>query len=204
MKSGMLAAEAMFNALASGAEGRDELTQYGELYQQSWLYDELHKARNIMPAQHRFGMFLGAMFAGSISTSLEASYLYLARPETDHAKLKDQAAAKRPDYPKPDGVISFDKLSSVFLTNTYHEEDQPCHLRLTDPDIPVGTNLPKYDQRRDTPSRVYEVIEEVDGPRFQINAQNCIHCKTCDIKDPAQNITWVVPEGTGGPNYGNM
>jgi len=207
MKSGMLAAEAMFNALASGAEGRDELTQYGELYQQSWLYDELHKARNIMPAQHRFGMFLGAMFAWIDQYIFRGKLPFTwLDPKPDHAKLKDQAAAKRPDYPKPDGVISFDKLSSVFLTNTYHEEDQPCHLRLTDPDIPVGTNLPKYDEpaQRYCPAGVYEVIEEVDGPRFQINAQNCIHCKTCDIKDPAQNITWVVPEGTGGPNYGNM
>ena len=207
MKSGMLAAEAMFNALASGAEGRDELTQYYELYRQSWLHDELHKARNFMPAQHRFGMFLGAMFAWIDQYIFRGKLPFTwLDPKPDHAKLKDQAAAKRPDYPKPDGVISFDKLSSVFLTNTYHEEDQPCHLRLTDPDIPVGTNLPKYDEpaQRYCPAGVYEVIEEVDGPRFQINAQNCIHCKTCDIKDPAQNITWVVPEGTGGPNYGNM
>ena len=207
MKSGMLAAEAMFNALASGAEGRDELTQYVELYQQSWLYDELHKARNIMPAQHRFGMFLGAMFAWIDQYIFRGKLPFTwLDPKPDHAKLKDQAAAKRPDYPKPDGLISFDKLSSAFLRHTDHEEDHPCHLRLTDPDIPVGTNLPKYDEpaQRYCPAGVYEVIEEVDGPRFQINAQNCIHCKTCDIKDPAQNITWVVPEGTGGPNYGNM
>ena len=207
MKSGMLAAEAIFEALAAGSEGHDELNRYTELYRASWLHDELRKARNIMPAQHKFGMFVGAMFAWIDQYIFRGKLPFTwLDSKPDHAKLKDQAAAKKPDYPKPDGIISFDKLSSVFLTNTYHEEDQPCHLRLTDPSIPVGVNLPKYDEpaQRYCPAGVYEIVEEVDGPRFQINSQNCIHCKTCDIKDPAQNITWVVPEGTGGPNYGNM
>ena len=124
----------------------------------------------------------------------------------DHAALKPASACKKPDYPKPDGVLSFDKLSSVFLSNTNHEEDQPCHLTLADASIPISENLPKYDEpaQRYCPAGVYEVIEEDAGPRFQINAQNCVHCKTCDIKDPAQNINWVVPEGAGGPNYPNM
>lgn len=208
MKSGMLAAEAIYQAISSGCEGRQELTTYTELYKQSWLYDELYRARNTMPAQHRFGMFLGAMFAWV------DQYLFRGRlpftwkdPTPDYAKLKQQDKCKKPIYPKPDGSISFDKLSSVFLTNTAHEEDQPCHLQLKDPNIPVNSNLPLYDEpaQRYCPAGVYEIITEADaGPRFQINAQNCIHCKTCDIKDPAQNITWVVPEGTGGPNYGNM
>ncbi|MBT5204739.1 MAG: electron transfer flavoprotein-ubiquinone oxidoreductase [Gammaproteobacteria bacterium] len=208
MKSGMLAADAIYQALSSGSEGRQELTAYTELYKQSWLYDELYRARNTMPAQHKFGMFLGAMFAWI------DQYLFRGRlpftwkdPTPDYAKLKPQDKCKKPIYPKPDGSISFDKLSSVFLTNTSHEEDQPCHLQLKDPNIPVNSNLPLYDEpaQRYCPAGVYEIITEADaGPRFQINAQNCIHCKTCDIKDPAQNITWVVPEGTGGPNYGNM
>ena len=121
--------------------------------------------------------------------------------------MKEASTVAKIEYPKPDGVISFDKLSSVFLSNTYHEEDQPCHLTLEDPDIPISINLPKYDEpaQRYCPAGVYEVLEEENGePKFQINAQNCVHCKTCDIKDPAQNITWVVPEGAGGPNYPNM
>ena len=124
----------------------------------------------------------------------------------DHAKLQPAARAQRIDYPKPDGVLSFDKLSSVFLSNTNHEEDQPCHLTLADAELPIRDNLPLYDEpaQRYCPAGVYEVVEEAGGPRFQINAQNCVHCKTCDIKDPAQNITWVAPEGSGGPNYGNM
>ena len=124
-----------------------------------------------------------------------------------HKALKLASKSEKPDYPKPDGVISFDKLSSVFLTNTYHEEDQPCHLQLKDPNIPINSNLPLYDEpaQRYCPAAVYEVVENDQGEKeFKINAQNCIHCKTCDIKDPAQNINWVVPEGTGGPNYGNM
>jgi electron-transferring-flavoprotein dehydrogenase len=130
----------------------------------------------------------------------------LKDPKPDHQTLTSFASAKKIDYPKPDGILSFDKLSSVFLSNTNHEEDQPCHLQLADPSIPIAKNLPEFDEpaQRYCPAGVYEVIEENGSKRFQINAQNCVHCKTCDIKDPAQNITWVVPEGAGGPNYPNM
>ena len=130
----------------------------------------------------------------------------LKDPTPDHATLKKAAESKRIDYPKPDGVLSFDMLSSVFVSNTNHEEDQPCHLQLLDVDIPLARNLPDYDEpaQRYCPAGVYEVVAENGETRFQINAQNCVHCKTCDIKDPAQNIVWVVPEGAGGPNYPNM
>jgi electron-transferring-flavoprotein dehydrogenase len=156
---------------------------------------------------HKFG----TLFGGSYS-SVERFIRPLAKwtfkdPKPDYATLMEASAAKKIDYPKPDGVISFDKLSSVFLSNTYHEEDQPCHLTLKDPSIPISVNLPKYDEpaQRYCPAGVYEVLEDEGGePKFQINAQNCVHCKTCDIKDPAQNITWIVPEGAGGPNYPNM
>ena len=207
MKSGMLAAEAVFEALSNESEGREALTRYTELYEASWLYKELHTARNIMPAQHKFGMLVGAMFAWVDQYIFRGKLPFTwTAPKPDYAKLKDQSACKRPNYPKPDGVITFDKLSSVFLTSTSHEEDQPCHLTLKDASIPIAVNLPKYDEpaQRYCPAGVYEIVEEAEGSRFQINAQNCIHCKTCDIKDPSQNINWVVPEGMGGPNYGNM
>ena len=208
MKSGMLAAEAVYASVKDGSTGREELDGYVTAYENSWLYEELYTARNIMPLQHRLGLFMGAaaawvdqyIFRGRLPFTLKD-------PTPDHARLKLASNSRKPNYPKPDGVLSFDKLSSVFLTATNHEEDQPCHLQLTDPDIPINTNLPLYDEpaQRYCPAGVYEVMEEADGSkRFQINAQNCIHCKTCDIKDPAQNINWVVPEGNGGPNYGNM
>jgi electron-transferring-flavoprotein dehydrogenase len=207
MKSGMLAAEATFAALKDGATGGDEILGYPEAYQNSWLYDELYTARNTTGWLHKLGLFLGSaatwvdqyIFQGKLPFTLKDS-------KPDHAALKLASKCEKPDYPKPDGVISFDKLSSVFITNTFHEEDQPCHLQLKDANIPIHSNLPLYDEpaQRYCPAGVYEVIEEEGGKRFQINAQNCIHCKTCDIKDPAQNINWVVPEGTGGPNYGNM
>ncbi|MDA0790165.1 MAG: electron transfer flavoprotein-ubiquinone oxidoreductase [Proteobacteria bacterium] len=208
MKSGMLAAEAVFEALKSGAAGGTELTSYTELYKNSWIHEELYRARNTMPLQHKLGLFLGSamiwidqyIFQGHLPFTLKDS-------KADHEQLQLASKAEKPDYPKPDGVISFDKLSSVFLTSTSHEEDQPCHLQLSDPNIPIHSNLPLYDEpaQRYCPAGVYEVIEQQDGSKqFQINAQNCIHCKTCDIKDPAQNINWVVPEGAGGPNYGNM
>jgi electron-transferring-flavoprotein dehydrogenase len=208
MKSGMLAAEAVYAAVKDGSPGGEELDGYVSAYQNSWLYEELYTARNIMPLQHRLGLFMGAaaawvdqyIFRGRLPFTLKD-------PTPDHDRLKLASKSRKPNYPKPDGVLSFDKLSSVFLTATNHEEDQPCHLQLTDPDIPINTNLPLYDEpaQRYCPAGVYEVMEEADGSkRFQINAQNCIHCKTCDIKDPAQNINWVVPEGNGGPNYGNM
>ena len=208
MKSGMLAAESIFAALKAGSVGYDELQSYPDAVKGSWLHEELFVARNTSSWLHKFGLFLGSamtwidqyIFRGRMPITL-------SDPKPDYATLKPANKSEKIVYPKPDGVISFDKLSSVFLTNTSHEEDQPCHLQLSDPAIPIGTNLPLYDEpaQRYCPAGVYEVIEEPNGDkRFQINAQNCIHCKTCDIKDPAQNINWVVPEGTGGPNYGNM
>ena len=208
MKSGMLAAEAAADALLAGREGGDELTAYQEGFKNSWLYDELYKSRNFGAAIHKWGAIMGGafnfidqnIFGGKIPFTLHDS-------KPDHACLKPAAEAKKIDYPKPDGKLSFDKLSSVFLSNTNHEEDQPIHLRLTDPNVPIEKNLPLYDEpaQRYCPAGVYEVVSNDDGSkRFQINAQNCVHCKTCDIKDPAQNITWVAPEGTGGPNYPNM
>ncbi len=207
MKSGMLAADAVFDALASGATGGTELTAFPEAFKNSWLYNELYEARNAGPAIHKFGAFFGSAFAWIDQTFFRGRAPFtLSDPVPDYAKLIKAADAKQIDYPKPDNVLSFDKLSSVFLSNTNHAEDQPCHLVLTDPTIPIARNLPDYDEpaQRYCPAAVYEVVIENGSPRFQINSQNCVHCKTCDIKDPAQNITWVVPEGTGGPNYPNM
>ena len=207
MKSGMMAGETVYEAVKRGSGGAEELTDYPEKFRESWLYDELHAGRNVGPAMHKLGMFLGSayafvdqMFGGRLPFTFKDN-------KADHDGLKLAARAEPIDYPKPDGEISFDKLSSVFLTNTFHEEDQPCHLQLTDDSIPIFSNLVKFDEpaQRYCPAGVYEVVEQDDGEKqFQINAQNCIHCKTCDIKDPAQNITWVAPEGTGGPNYPNM
>ncbi len=207
MKSGMMAGETVYEAVKRGSGGAEELTDYPEKFRESWLYDELHAGRNVGPAMHKLGMFLGSayafvdqMFGGRLPFTFKDN-------KADHDGLKLAARAEPIDYPKPDGEISFDKLSSVFLTNTFHEEDQPCHLQLTDDSIPIFSNLVKFDEpaQRYCPAGVYEVVEQEDGEKqFQINAQNCIHCKTCDIKDPAQNITWVAPEGTGGPNYPNM
>ncbi|MFT4711765.1 MAG: electron-transferring-flavoprotein dehydrogenase [Candidatus Azotimanducaceae bacterium] len=208
MKSGMLAAESIVAALTEGKTGGDELASYPEAFENSWLHEELYTARNAMPLMHRLGLFLSApltlidqyIFRGKLPFTLRDDH-------PDHAQLKLASKSKKPDYPKPDGVLSFDKLSSVFVSNTSHAEDQPCHLQLKDPNIPIHSNLPLYDEpaQRYCPAGVYEIVEEEDGSkRFQINSQNCVHCKTCDIKDPAQNITWVVPEGNGGPNYGNM
>ncbi len=207
MKSGMLAADAIFDALAAGSPGGTELTTFPEMFKNSWLYNELYEARNAGPALHRFGTFFGSAFAWFDQTIMRGKAPFTLSDSTpDYATLMKASDAKKIEYPKPDNVLSFDKLSSVFLSNTNHEEDQPCHLVLTDPSIPIARNLPEYDEpaQRYCPAGVYEVVEENGAPRFQINAQNCVHCKTCDIKDPAQNITWVVPEGTGGPNYPNM
>ncbi|NRH43372.1 4Fe-4S dicluster domain-containing protein [Pseudomonas sp. MS15a(2019)] len=206
MKSGMLAADAIVAALAAGREG-DELQGYVDGFKGSWVQEELHASRNFGPAMHKFGPLLGPAFA-----FVEHNLLGGALPFTlhdrrmDHTCLKKADEAPRISYPKPDGKLSFDKLSSVFLSNTNHEEDQPVHLKLKDPSIPISQNLPLYDEpaQRYCPAGVYEVVRDGGEPRFQINAQNCVHCKTCDIKDPAQNITWVAPEGSGGPNYPNM
>ena len=208
MKSGMMAAEAVFDAIKGGSAGGQELGSYVEKYKSSWLFEELHQARNTTGWMHKLGLLLGSAAIWIEQTIFRGKLpITLTDPVPDHAGMKLASKARKIDYPKPDGVISFDKLSSVFLTNTYHEEDQPCHLQLTDPGIPLNSNLPLYAEpaQRYCPAGVYEIVQEEDGSnKFQINAQNCIHCKTCDIKDPAQNINWVVPEGTGGPNYGNM
>jgi len=208
MKSGMLAAEAIAEALAAGREGGDELTAYEENFKNSWVYDELYKSRNFGAAIHKWGAVKGGAF-NFIDQNIFGGKIPFTLHDTkpDYACLKHADQARKIDYPKPDGKLSFDKLSSVFLSNTNHEEDQPVHLKLTDPSIPIEKNLPLYDEpaQRYCPAGVYEVVSNDDGSqRFQINAQNCVHCKTCDIKDPSQNITWVAPEGTGGPNYPNM
>ena len=207
MKTGMLAAEAVFEALAAGDEGGSVLTGFEERVQASWVYEELYQSRNFGPAQHKFGTFLGAAFTWIDQSIFRGRLPFtLHNREPDHESLKQSTQCEPIDYPKPDGKISFDKLSSVFLSSTNHEEDQPSHLVLKDPEVPISHNLPLYDEpaQRYCPAGVYEIVQDEGAPRFQINAQNCVHCKTCDIKDPTQNIEWVVPEGAGGPNYSNM
>lgn len=210
MKTGMMAAEAAFAAIAGGSEGGDELTAYGDAYRASWVYKDLHKVRNARPALSKFGIALGTMIAGMEMwlTSLGLGFLmpWTLGHHEDHTQLKKAADCPKIDYPKPDGEISFDKNSSVFLSATNHEEGQPNHLTLKDADVPVNINLVDYDgpEQRFCPAGVYEFVEDGGAKRLQINAQNCVHCKTCDIKDPTQNINWVVPEGGGGPNYPNM
>jgi len=207
MKSGMLAAETVFEALAAGDEGGRELTAFNEKFKASWLYDDLYRSRNFGPALHKFGTLMGGAF-NFIDQNLFGGKLPLTLHDVhaDHAQLQPADQCQRIEYPKPDGKLSFDKLSSVFLSSTNHEEDQPCHLQLKDPEIPLQRNLSTWAEpaQRFCPAGVYEVLEEEEGLRFQINAQNCLHCKTCDIKDPSQNITWVTPEGGGGPSYPNM
>ncbi|MBF7072749.1 electron transfer flavoprotein-ubiquinone oxidoreductase [Glaciecola sp. MH2013] len=208
MKSGILAGETLFELLSeTGAETIDPI-QYSEAFKKSWLYDELYRSRNFGAAIHKFGNFLGGAYNTLDQNIFGGKLPFTIGDSTpDHASLKLAADCKKFDYPKPDGVLSFDKLSSVFLSNTNHEEDQPCHLVLKDKSIPISINLPKYDEpaQRYCPAGVYEIVESDDeGKRLQINAQNCVHCKTCDIKDPNQNINWLVPEGAGGPNYPNM
>ena len=208
MKSGMLAAEAAADAILQGREGGDELTAYVDTFKSSWLYEDLVCSRNFGPAIHKFGAVLGGAF-NFIDQNIFGGKIPITLHDTtpDYATLKPAAESTKIVYPKPDGKLSFDKLSSVFLSNTNHEEVQPCHLKLTDASIPVEKNLPMYDEpaQRYCPAGVYEIVTQENGEKkFQINAQNCVHCKTCDIKDPAQNITWTPPEGTGGPNYPNM
>lgn len=207
MKSGMLAAEAAAEAIFSGRAG-DELASYVSKFTNSWLYDELFRDRNFGPAMHKFGALLGPAFNFIDQNIFNGKLPFTLRDKKpDHANLRLASESKRIVYPKPDGKLSFDKLSSVFLSNTNHEEEQPCHLKLKNSSIPIEKNLPLYDEpaQRYCPAGVYEIVSREDGSKhFQINAQNCVHCKTCDIKDPAQNITWVAPEGGGGPNYPNM
>ena len=207
IKTGMLAAESIHKALSSGDQGQPELDDYEASVRDSWVYRELHKGRNFSPALKRFGVFLGAAFA-----FIDQNIFFGKLPFTwhsrvpDHESLRKASDAEPIEYPKPDGVITFDKLSSVFLSSTNHEEDQPSHLKLRDESIPLEYNLPNFDEpaQRYCPAGVYEIVDEGGEKRFQINAQNCVHCKTCDIKDPRQNIVWDVPEGGGGPNYANM
>ena len=206
MKSGMLAAEAIYEAVQAKRQ-HDEVVAFTTLYRQSWLYEDNHAARNFAPAIHRMGTWMGGAF-----NFIEQTILLGKMPLTIHDNQKDYAQLERadhayqPDYPKPDGKLVFDKLSSVFISNTNHTEDQPSHLKLTDPTVPITINLPLYAEpaRLYCPAGVYEVVKDAEGAKFVINAQNCVHCKTCDIKDPSQNITWVAPEGGGGPNYPNM
>ena len=207
MKSGMLAAEAAFDALAAG-RASDELAAYPEAFRSSWLHDELHRARNFKPWMSK-GLYLGTLMVGIDQIVLGGKAPWtLHHRHPDHETLERKTDAKPIEYPKPDGVISFDRLSSVFISNTNHNEDQPAHLTLKDASVPVNVNLALYDapEQRYCPAGVYEIVRDADdgNPRLQINAQNCVHCKTCDIKDPTQNIVWVVPEGGGGPNYPNM
>ncbi len=208
MKSGMVAAEVLTDALGAGDQGGHDLLAFGEAFQASWAYDELYRSRNFGPALHKWGTFVGGAFNYLDQNWFGGKLPLTLRDKTpDYAQLKEASQCQPITYPKPDGVISFDKLSSVFLSNTNHEEDQPCHLKLKDASIPLERNLKLYAEpaQRYCPAGVYEVIKEEDGnERFQINSQNCVHCKTCDIKDPSQNITWVTPEGAGGPNYPNM
>jgi electron-transferring-flavoprotein dehydrogenase len=205
IKSGMLAAEAAFDALASG-RARDELAAYPQAFERSWLFDELYRARNFKPWLDK-GLYIGAVMWGIDQLVFRGKAPWtLHRTKADHEKLKPAAECTPIAYPKPDNAITFDKLSSVFLSNTNHEENQPAHLKLKDPTVPVAINLARYagPESRYCPAGVYEFVK-VDGQdRLQINFQNCVHCKTCDIKDPTQNIVWVVPEGGGGPNYTNM
>jgi electron-transferring-flavoprotein dehydrogenase len=206
IKSGMLAADAAYAAVTAGRAG-DELAAYPKAFESSWLFDELYKARNFKPFMSK-GLYTGTLmvcidqvvFGGKAPWTLHHTH-------ADHETLTKAADAKPIDYPKPDGVLTFDRLSSVFISNTNHEEDQPAHLTLKNASVPVETNLALYagPESRYCPAGVYEYVDKPEGgKRLQINAQNCVHCKTCDIKDPTQNIVWVTPEGGGGPNYPNM
>ena len=208
MLSGMMAAEAAFAAIDTG-RSRDVLKAYPQAVQASVMAKELKKVRNVKPLWSRFGTRLGVMLGG-IDMWLNTVFPFLGHTlkhlKPDYATLHKAATEKQIEYEKPDGVLTFDILSSVFLSGTNHAENQPVHLRLAGPSIPIERNLPEYAEpaQRYCPALVYEVVAEGDRERFQINAQNCVHCKTCDVKDPAQNITWVPPEGGDGPNYVNM
>ncbi|MFP6850417.1 MAG: electron transfer flavoprotein-ubiquinone oxidoreductase [Pseudomonas sp.] len=206
MKSGMLAAEAAAEALSAGRSG-DELTAYPESFARSWLHRELHKTRNFKPWMSK-GMHLGGLMFGVDQLLLRGRAPWTLGLSTDHTKMKPAAECQPIDYPKPDGVVSFDRLSSVYLSNTNHAEDQPCHLQLKDPEAAIEINLALYDapEQRYCPAGVYEIVRDsaAVAPRLQINAQNCVHCKTCDIKDPTQNIVWTPPQGGEGPVYPGM
>ena len=206
IKTGMLAADAAFDAVRAGRQG-DELSAYPQAFAASWLHAELHKGRNFKPWMSK-GLYVGTLMVGIEQKLFGGKVPWTLRHRHwDHETLEDASRCKPIDYPKPDGKLTFDRLSSVFLSNTNHEENQPAHLTLKDAAVPVNVNLRTYagPESRYCPAGVYEfVADEVAGERLQINAQNCVHCKTCDIKDPTQNIVWVAPEGGGGPNYSNM
>ena len=206
MKSGMVAAETIFEAL-SNEQAHTNLVEYDDAFKQTWAYKELHQSRNFGPVMHKLGKFIGGAY-NTIDQNIFAGALpFTFKDNTpDHDTLVDKNTVDKINYPKPDNKLSFDKLSSVFLSNTNHEESQPCHLQLKNSAIPIDVNLVKFDEpaQRYCPAGVYEVQQIEGKDEFVINSQNCVHCKTCDIKDPSQNITWVTPEGAGGPNYPNM
>ncbi|WPN21711.1 electron transfer flavoprotein-ubiquinone oxidoreductase [Pseudomonas marginalis] len=207
MKSGMLAAETIFEAFTINESAGQDLAAYAVKFRASSTYDELYQQRNFGPAMHRFGNLLGAAYAWVDLNLLKGKLPWTFHDERpDYSTMDPADSASVIHYPKPDNVLSFDKTSSVYLSNTNHEEDQPCHLMLRDSSIPIAFNLPTYAEpaQRYCPAGVYEVVEDASANRFQINAQNCLHCKTCDIKDPSQNIVWRAPEGGGGPNYTSM
>ncbi|MEG3759590.1 electron transfer flavoprotein-ubiquinone oxidoreductase [Pseudoalteromonas carrageenovora] len=206
MKSGMVAAQVIFDALQNNMANTD-LTEFKTAFENSWAYKELYQSRNFGPAMHKLGKFVGGAYNTLDQNIFNGGLPFTIKDNTpDHSTLVDAKAAAKINYPKPDAKLGFDKLSSVFLSNTNHEESQPCHLKLKDAAIPISVNLVKFDEpaQRYCPAGVYEVQEIEGANQFVINAQNCVHCKTCDIKDPSQNITWVTPEGAGGPNYPNM
>lgn len=205
MKTGMMAAEAAFAEL--NGDGSKVLTDYPALLKKSWVWDELYRVRNIRPS-FRWGLWIGLLYSALDTFVLRGKAPWTFKQHADHTTLLPAAQAPKIEYPKPDGEVSFDRLSSVYISNTNHEEDQPVHLKLEDPSVSISVNFEIYGspEQQYCPAGVYEIVGHADdeGPRLQINAQNCVHCKTCDIKDPTQNINWVVPEGGGGPNYPNM
>jgi electron-transferring-flavoprotein dehydrogenase len=205
MKSGMTAAEAVYDTLTSDDAGAREVESYRSRLEETWVWDELRRVRNIRPS-FRWGLWGGMAYGGIETYLLRGHAPWTLHNHADNACTKKASECRVIEYPKPDGEITFDKPSSVYLANTVHDEDQPIHLRLKDPDVPIRINLPEYGapEERFCPAGVYEIVDEGDGKRLQINAQNCVHCKTCDIKDTTQNIDWVTPEGGSGPNYPNM
>jgi electron-transferring-flavoprotein dehydrogenase len=207
MKSGMVAAEAVFEALGQAANAPREIDAYPAMLKSSWLWDELYLARNIRPSFH-WGLWAGLAYSAIDTYILRGRAPWTLKIHSDHDQLRKVGEAKPIAYPKPDGKVTFDRLSSVDMASVAHEENQPVHLRLKDPKVAISVNLALYDapEQRYCPAGVYEIVSDDAGqsPRLQINATNCVHCKTCDIKDPTQNIDWVVPEGGGGPNYPNM
>ncbi|MEN9847989.1 MAG: hypothetical protein RL368_729 [Pseudomonadota bacterium] len=205
MKSGMLAAEAIFEHLKTHEDLLGEVSTYRTALEKSWLWNELYTVRNIRPS-FRWGLWAALAYSALDTYVFRGRAPWTLHHHDDHLALKEARFCKKIEYPKPDGKVTFDKLSSVFISNTNHEENQPAHLKLKDVTVPISINLAKYDspEQRFCPAGVYEIMQENEQARLQINAQNCVHCKTCDIKDPTQNINWVVPEGGGGPNYPNM